>query len=101
LFGAAGILVFWALGTLTAALIALAAIWMSWLSATLVVFALWVVVALVLAGLGWLKIKKWQAEETPLLAVERRFQNHVQWWEKRVLPSPEERSLESGQEDEE
>ena len=96
-----GMLLFWALGVFTAALVALAGKWLSLLASTLLVTAIWAVGAAAVILAGWLRLKKWKTNDTPLLAVERRFQDHVQWWEGRVLPPPTDSSDSgTGQEDE-
>ena len=88
LFAAGGALLFWCLGVFTAALVVLASRWLPWLAATLLVTGLWLVAALAVLLVGWLRLRRWREVDAPHLAVERRFRDHLHWWDQRVLPMP-------------
>lgn len=82
LLGAAGMLLFWLLGTSVYFLIQVLAIWLPvWGAAGVVVLVLLVVVAvLALVGVNFLK-----RVENPIDTVGRRWDDHLDWWEARLV----------------
>jgi len=82
LFGAAGFVAFWALGTFVLFLIALAARWMPVWGAALTVSG---ALVLVLALLSWLGLRRLRSLEPPAATVQRRWEDHQRWWNERVV----------------
>jgi hypothetical protein len=89
LFVAAGAFAFWTLGVATYFLIQLLALWLPLWGASLVVTGLFAAVAAVLALVGARKLERF---ENPLGTARRRMDDHIEWWQTRVLvPAPERR----------
>lgn len=82
LFGAALILSFWILGLLIFVLVALLAIWLPLWGAALVVFGLFLVVAIILA---WLGVRRLKQVENPVETFRRRVDDHLDWWQNTLL----------------
>lgn len=82
LLGAAGFVAFWTLGTLIAFSIALMARWMPVWSAALTVSG---VLVLVNALLIWLGLRRFRSLEPPATMVQRRWEDHQQWWNESVV----------------
>lgn len=80
--GAAAVLGFWIVGLLLFALVALLHVWLPWWGASLIVLALFVLAAAVLVNLGVKRLKK---VESPVTAVRRRVDNHLDWWQHGLL----------------
>lgn len=81
-FAAAGMVGFWFLWVFTYFLIQVVAIWLPhWAAAGIAVLVLLIAVA-VLALLG---LRKFKGLENPVDTVGRRFDDHLDWWENRLL----------------
>lgn len=82
LFAAAGMLLFWLLGTLVYFLIQVLAIWLPvWAAAGILVLLLLAVIAtLALVGLRFVR-----RVENPVDTVGRRWDDHLDWWEARLV----------------
>ncbi|MCB1054196.1 MAG: phage holin family protein [Acidobacteria bacterium] len=76
-FLAAGAFVFWGVGVLTAAAVAVLALWLALWQATLVVFLAMILTA---AGLGWWGWRVIQRLEGPTTTVRRHVDDHIGWW---------------------
>jgi hypothetical protein len=85
LFGAAAAIGFWTTAVLVLALIAVAAIRLPLWAAALVVAALFGAAAGLLALLGWRQLRQL---ESPAASIRRRVQDHLDWWEHRLLAEP-------------
>ena len=86
LFGAAAVLLFWTVGLLLFALIALLHIWMPWWGAALVVLALFLIAMAILGRLGLNRLRK---VESPVETVRRRVDSHLDWWQHGLLARPQ------------
>lgn len=84
LLGAAAAFLFWTLGVATYFLIQLLALWLPLWGASLVVTGLFAAVAAVLALVGARKLERF---ENPLSTARRRMDDHIDWWQSRVLVS--------------
>lgn len=81
-FGAAAAVAFWlvALGLFLA--VAVLHVWLPWWAAALIV----TVVGLVKAGvLAWLGLARLERLENPVALVGRRKEDHLDWWDRRLL----------------
>ncbi len=85
LFGAAVVLVFWIVGLLLFVLIALLHVWLPWWGASLLVLLLFTLTAGVLA---WLGVRWLRKVENPIETVQRRVDNHLDWWQHGLLAQP-------------
>jgi Zn-dependent protease with chaperone function len=85
LLGGAAAVAFWTLGALVLALIAVLAIWLPLWAATLIVAALFAGTTGLLAVLGWRRLRRL---ETPAASVRRRVEDHLDWWQNRLLAEP-------------
>jgi hypothetical protein len=85
LFGGAAAVGFWTLGVLVLALIAVLAIWLPPWAAALIVAALFAGTAGLLAALGWRQLRQL---ETPAASIRRRLDDHLDWWQNRLLAEP-------------
>lgn len=98
---AAGAFGFWTLGVATYFLIQLLAIWLPLWGAALAVTLLFGACAAVLALVGMRKLERF---ENPLTSARDRFDDHIDWWQRRVLPAGErpalDRSGPDGEDDE-
>jgi hypothetical protein len=92
LFGAAAVLLFWTVGLLLFALIALLHIWMPWWGAALIVLALFLIAMAVLGRLGLNRLRK---VESPVETVRRRVDSHLDWWQHGLLARPQTLDVES------
>lgn len=88
LFAAAGAAAFWTLGVATYFLIQLLALWLQVWAAALVVT---LVLAGVAGGLAFAGLKKLEKFENPLSTARRRLDDHIDWWQDRVLAPGEPR----------
>ena len=75
---------FWLLALLVGFLVALLAVWLPVWGATLAAAG---VLALVVGGLAWWGWRRLQALGGPLQRVQRRWRDHVDWWQERVFDS--------------
>ncbi len=82
LLGGAGAFAFWTLGVATYFLIQLAAVWLPLWAASLAITVLFAAVAAALAAIGLHKLKSF---ENPLTTARRRLDDHVDWWQSRLL----------------
>jgi hypothetical protein len=85
LFGGAAAVGFWTLGVLVLTLIAVLAIWLPPWAAALIVTALFAGTAGLLAVLGWRQLRQL---ETPAASIRRRLDDHLDWWQNRLLAEP-------------
>jgi hypothetical protein len=85
LCGGAAAVGFWTLGVLVLALIAVLAIWLPPWAAALIVAALFASTAGLLAALGWRQLRRL---ETPAASIRRRLDDHLDWWQSRLLAEP-------------
>jgi hypothetical protein len=85
LAAAALFLMFWLLATLVGTLVATLAVWLPVWGAMLVTAA---VLLLGVALLGWLAWRRLQRLGGPLALVGRRWRDHLDWWQDRVLQEP-------------
>jgi len=90
-FVLAGMIGFWTLATGIYFLIHLLALWLPLWGAAGVVLLTLVLGILLLVGLGWWRLRRW---ENPTEVLHRRFAEHRLWLEERLLP-PEERGAEA------
>lgn len=86
LFGAAAVLLFWTVGLLLFALIALLHIWIPWWGAALIVLALFLIAMAILGRLGLNRLRK---VESPVETVRRRVDSHLDWWQHGLLARPQ------------
>ena len=82
LLGVALILLFWIIGLLIFVLIALLAIWLPLWAASLVILVTFVLGA---GLLTWLGLRRMRRVENPMQTVRRRFDDHLDWWQSRLL----------------
>ncbi|MBW8874243.1 MAG: phage holin family protein [Acidobacteria bacterium] len=85
LFGAAAVLLFWMVGLLLFAVVAILHIWLPLWGAALIVLALFVLATAILGVLGARQIRQ---VENPLETVRRRVDNHLDWWQHSFLSQP-------------
>ena len=85
LFGAAAVLVFWMVGLLLFALIAVLHIWLALWAAALIVLALFVIAVAILGALG---MRRMRQVENPMETVRNRLDNHLDWWQHSFLSRP-------------
>jgi hypothetical protein len=76
---------FWLLAVLVGLMVAVIAIWLPVWVATLITFA---VLLVAVAGLGWVAWRRLQALGGPFARVQRRWRDHWDWWNERVLDAP-------------
>lgn len=82
LFGALAALAFWMVGLLLFTAVAVLAIWLQlWAAALGVLGGL----ALVAAALGWGGYAQVKKIDNPLDSARRRFDDHLDWWQNRLL----------------
>jgi len=86
LFGAAAVLLFWTVGLLLFALIALLHVWLPWWGAALIVLALFLIAMAILGRLGLNRLRK---VESPVETVRRRVDSHLDWWQHGLLARPQ------------
>ena len=83
---AAAAVVFWTLGVATFFLVQLLALWLPVWGAALVVT---LTLAAVAGGLAFAGLRKLEKFENPLSTARRRLDDHIDWWQDRVLvPGP-------------
>lgn len=82
LLGAAVLLLFWILGLMIFAAVAILSIWLQLWAATLIVLAVFVLAAGILAGLG---VKRLRQVENPVDSVKRHVDDHLDWWQNGLL----------------
>jgi hypothetical protein len=82
LLGAAVLLLFWILGLMVFAAVAILSIWLQLWAATLIVLA---VFALATGILAWLGIKQLRQVENPVDSVKRHVDDHLDWWQNGLL----------------
>jgi hypothetical protein len=85
LLGAAAAVLFWTVGALVLALMAVLAIWLRPWAAALIVTALFAAAAGLLALLGWRELRRL---ESPAESIRRRVSDHLDWWRHRLLAEP-------------
>jgi hypothetical protein len=93
LFGAAVVLLFWAVGLLLFVLVALLHVWLPWWGAALIVLALFLIGMAILARLGLKQIRR---VENPMETVRRRVDSHFDWWQHGLLARPQTLDVEPG-----
>jgi uncharacterized membrane protein YqjE len=84
LFGATAALAFWVVGLLIFVAVAVVALWLPLWGAAASVLGVLVVVGILLGGWGYSQIKK---VENPVDSARRRFDDHLDWWQNRLLAS--------------
>jgi hypothetical protein len=84
LAGAAGVL-FWTLGIVVLALIALLSLWLPVWAAALVVAAVFALTAGVLVALGLGQLRRL---ESPIDSIRTRVSDHLDWWQHHLLADP-------------
>ena len=77
---------FWLLAVMVGLMVAVLAIWMPVWAAMLTTFAVLLVVVAILGGMAWGRLKELGG---PLGRVQRRWRDHWDWWNERVLYAPE------------
>lgn len=82
LLGTAFILLFWVVGLLVFALVAVLTIWLQLWAATLIVLALFTAATGLLGWLGWRRL---QQAENPIQTFRRRVDDHLDWWQNTLL----------------
>jgi hypothetical protein len=82
LLGAALILLFWIVGLLIFALVAVLHIWLPLWASALIVLALFAGTAGIL---GWLGVRRFKQVENPMQTVRRRVDDHLDWWQNTLL----------------
>lgn len=86
-FAAAGLVGFWFVWVLTYFLMQVVAIWLPlWAAAGILVLVLLVAIAV----LGFLGMRKLKGLENPVDTVGRRYDDHLDWWENRLLAAERE-----------
>jgi hypothetical protein len=85
LFAAAAVLLFWVVGLLLFALIAILHIWLPLWGAALIVLALFLIAVAILGGLG---MRRMRQVENPVETVRNRLDNHLDWWQHSFLSHP-------------
>lgn len=93
LFAVAGAFGFWTLGVATYFLIQLLALWLPLWGASLAVTLLFGAIAAVLALIGMRKLERF---ENPVTTARERIDDHIDWWQRRVLSTGEKPAIESG-----
>lgn len=90
LFGAAAAAGFWLIALLLYTAIQVLALWLPMWGASLTVTGICALAVAVLALLGWVKLRRL---ESPAATIGRRWQDHREWWDRRLLaespPPPE------------
>lgn len=81
-FGVAAAISFWLVALVLFVLIAVLHVWLPWWGAALVVTG---AVLLVVAVLAWLGVSRLQKVENPMAVVGRRYEDHLDWWDRRLL----------------
>jgi hypothetical protein len=84
---AALMLGFWLIAVVVGFVVALLAVWLPVWGATLVTAGLLLLVVGGLAAVGWRRL---QALEGPLARAQRRWRDHLDWWQERVFDRAEE-----------
>jgi hypothetical protein len=87
LFGGAAAIAFWVVGLAVFALVSLAALWLPLWAAALAVLALFAGGAALLVWRGLARLEK---VENPIESVRRRVDDHLDWWQSRLLATGEE-----------
>jgi cytochrome c biogenesis protein CcdA len=82
LFATAAAFSFWTLGVATYFLVQLLALWLQLWAAALVVTLLFAGVA---GGLAFAGLKKLEKFENPIGTARRRLDDHIDWWQNRLL----------------
>ena len=82
LLGVALILLFWIVGLLIFALIAVLAIWLELWAASLIVLGLFLVATGILA---WMGVNRLKQVENPVQTFRRRVDDHLDWWQNTLL----------------
>jgi hypothetical protein len=82
LLGVALILLFWIVGLLIFALIAVLAIWLQLWAASLIVLGLFLVATGILA---WMGVNRLKQAENPVQTFRRRVDDHLDWWQNTLL----------------
>ena len=85
LAAAALFLLFWLLATLVGTVVAALAVWLPVWGAMLVTAGLLLLIVALLGFLAWRRLKRLGG---PLALVGRRWRDHLDWWQDRVLQEP-------------
>ncbi len=80
--GAALVLLFWIVGLLVFAAIAVLHIWLQLWAAALIVLALFLLVTGILC---WIGMRHMKQVENPMQTVRRRVDDHLDWWQHHLL----------------
>lgn len=83
-FGAVAFLAFWMLPALMFTVGLVLSIWLPAWAAALIVVAFFLLVMAILGFLGYRRIRR---VDNPAEAVRRRYHDHKEWWNDRLLPS--------------
>ena len=83
----AAFILFWAVGALVFAAVEVLAFWWPRWGAALGVFGILALLVLILAFWGRSRLRRL---ESPVQTVQRRIGDHLDWWNDRVLESPDE-----------
>lgn len=96
LLAVAAFTLFWTMGVLIYFLVEVLTLWLPRWGSSLVVLLL---LLAVVATLALVVRRRWSRTELPDQTVRRRFEEHLNWWESRVLdaPSDDVESMESGE----
>jgi hypothetical protein len=78
---------FWLVAVLVGLMIAVIAIWLPVWAATLITFVVLLAVVAALAWVGWRRMERLGG---PLGRIKRRWRDHWDWWNERVLATDEE-----------
>ena len=81
-FGAAAAVAFWLIALGLFLTVAVLHIWLPWWAAALIVTAVAVVK---IAVLGWLGLGRLKRLENPVGLIGRRKEDHLDWWDRRLL----------------
>jgi hypothetical protein len=82
LLGVALVLLFWIVGLLVFALVAVLHIWWPLWAAALAVLVLFVLIAGILGGMG---VRRLKTVENPVQTFRRRVDDHLDWWQNTLL----------------
>lgn len=82
-FGAAAFLAFWMLPALMLTVGLVLDVWLPAWAAALIVVAFFLLVMAVLGFLGYRQVRR---VENPAETVRRRYEEHREWWDQRLLP---------------
>ena len=82
LFAVCLFILFWALAVLVFVGVEVGALWLPRWAAGLAVLGLLMVAVLAVGGLAWYRLRRL---ETPMTMARRRFDDHLEWWQRRIV----------------